>query len=381
MMTALCCTSASRSLLLYVLGWAEMRLRQRPIRAAELLNSAVQEARFRGDVTLAARALSHLAMVYAWSGRFTEARATLEQLGDPDRDDSPWWAYAGGSAAVAAGYVAYWADDLQRAEREASRTIRSGASATAFAGIARMLLAFTAASTKDPHACRRASLEVRDIPDRVLQGVSWPAFRLTSQAMLAEALGQRDRALAIAAHFEQADDLPLVTVMLAGIVRRAGDPMRALKMLRRLTRFDRISYVRVATLATAAIAQHRLGNVELAHDLCEQALEVAAREQIHRPFCDGDVAMRQLLTAHVAWGTKHEELIVTCLAPRQVSGPLELLSPRERAVFDQLRSTKTSTEIAAYLGVSMNTIKTHQRSIYRKLGVTSRREAVQLVSS
>jgi LuxR family maltose regulon positive regulatory protein len=34
-------------------------------------------------------------------------------------------------------------------------------------------------------------------------------------------------------------------------------------------------------------------------------------------------------------------------------------------------------EIAETLGVSINTVKTHQRSIYRKLSVSTRREAVR----
>ncbi|MDY6999617.1 MAG: helix-turn-helix transcriptional regulator [Actinomycetota bacterium] len=43
-----------------------------------------------------------------------------------------------------------------------------------------------------------------------------------------------------------------------------------------------------------------------------------------------------------------------------------------------MRTPMTTGEIAAKLSVSVNTLKTHQRSIYRKLRVRNRREAVGL---
>ena len=39
---------------------------------------------------------------------------------------------------------------------------------------------------------------------------------------------------------------------------------------------------------------------------------------------------------------------------------------------------RTAEEIAASLYLSVNTVKTHLRGIYRKLGVRNRREAVML---
>jgi LuxR family maltose regulon positive regulatory protein len=42
-----------------------------------------------------------------------------------------------------------------------------------------------------------------------------------------------------------------------------------------------------------------------------------------------------------------------------------------------MRSMMTAADIAKGLFVSVNTVKTHQRSIYRKLGVVSRREALR----
>jgi LuxR family maltose regulon positive regulatory protein len=52
------------------------------------------------------------------------------------------------------------------------------------------------------------------------------------------------------------------------------------------------------------------------------------------------------------------------------------LSERELAVLTMLPSLLPLVDIAADLTVSVNTVKSHVRSIYAKLGVSSRREAV-----
>jgi LuxR family maltose regulon positive regulatory protein len=52
------------------------------------------------------------------------------------------------------------------------------------------------------------------------------------------------------------------------------------------------------------------------------------------------------------------------------------LTAREEAVLRLLPSGLSAREIGSELGISRDTIKTHTKSIYRKLGVSSRREAV-----
>ena len=52
------------------------------------------------------------------------------------------------------------------------------------------------------------------------------------------------------------------------------------------------------------------------------------------------------------------------------------LSPAEKRVLRQLSSHRTLGEIAEHLYVSRSTIKTHVASIYAKLGVSTRSEAV-----
>jgi LuxR family maltose regulon positive regulatory protein len=55
----------------------------------------------------------------------------------------------------------------------------------------------------------------------------------------------------------------------------------------------------------------------------------------------------------------------------------EPLTNRERDVLRSLPRHLTNDEIARDLFVSVNTVKSHLRSIYRKLGVTSRAQAVR----
>jgi LuxR family transcriptional regulator, maltose regulon positive regulatory protein len=54
------------------------------------------------------------------------------------------------------------------------------------------------------------------------------------------------------------------------------------------------------------------------------------------------------------------------------------ISEREREVLRYLPTMLTAGEIAAELYVSVNTIKAHTRSIYAKLGVSRRQDAVVL---
>ena len=52
------------------------------------------------------------------------------------------------------------------------------------------------------------------------------------------------------------------------------------------------------------------------------------------------------------------------------------LTARERRLLRALSGPLTLREIGQELGVSLNTIRTHRRNIYAKLGVASRQEAV-----
>jgi DNA-binding NarL/FixJ family response regulator len=66
----------------------------------------------------------------------------------------------------------------------------------------------------------------------------------------------------------------------------------------------------------------------------------------------------------------------TDFAPEPL-GP-ELLTPREADVLEHLQAGRSNAEIALALSVSVETVRTHRRNIYRKLGVRTRRELASL---
>ena len=58
----------------------------------------------------------------------------------------------------------------------------------------------------------------------------------------------------------------------------------------------------------------------------------------------------------------------------RLSATASLLTPRESEVLPLLREGRSNAQIALALSMGVETVRTHARSIYRKLGVSSRRE-------
>ena len=86
-----------------------------------------------------------------------------------------------------------------------------------------------------------------------------------------------------------------------------------------------------------------------------------------------DVQGRDVLNAiHLASRGLH---VLPHAKPASTAGLLpDVLTPREADVLDQLQLGRSNGEIAAALCVSIETVRTHTRAVFRKLGVHSRRE-------
>lgn len=56
----------------------------------------------------------------------------------------------------------------------------------------------------------------------------------------------------------------------------------------------------------------------------------------------------------------------------------DLLTPREADVLELLQQGESNAQIALSLSIGIETVRTHARNIYRKLGISSRRELARL---
>lgn len=147
-----------------------------------------------------------------------------------------------------------------------------------------------------------------------------------------------------------------------------------------LTLHDQIS-----ALVTAAIAHRRLSQPEQAAEQLDRALALADPHDAYRAFLDGGPAARSALTVLIRPASRGAALAARILQrfdicparpgepPATASVPL---TSSELAVLRFLPSHMTNQEIAEALFLSINTVKTHLRSVYRKLGVTTRRQAI-----
>jgi LuxR family maltose regulon positive regulatory protein len=115
-----------------------------------------------------------------------------------------------------------------------------------------------------------------------------------------------------------------------------------------------------------------------AHAAVTTALRLAGPRGMVRPFVEVGRPVRALLATGLGRFGYEEAFATRVLAviPPDSPGPVDLLSEREHEVLAELPSLRTASEIAEGLFVSTNTVKSHLRNIYRKLGAQTRREAI-----
>ncbi|MFC0100955.1 LuxR C-terminal-related transcriptional regulator [Micromonospora marina] len=208
------------------------------------------------------------------------------------------------------------------------------------------------------------------------------------EAQVRAAVGDVDGARTL---LDAAGDGPAPALAAARLRLRAGDVRAAERELPDWTASGAADWplpVRLgAGLLDAALADAS-GDARRAGRLLEEVLALAEPDGFRRVFTRADPGVRDLLAARLDSGTAYwatvSELVrgvdaqpVAAAADDPARTLDEPLTERELTILRYLQSILSNVEIAAELSLSVNTVKTHVRNIYRKLDATRRRDAVR----
>jgi LuxR family transcriptional regulator, maltose regulon positive regulatory protein len=237
----------------------------------------------------------------------------------------------------------------------------------------------------------RAPVAVQIIT-RARSGWPVPAW-LDRQLSLAEsractAAGDVQAALTAAGRADGTSPEAMVT--LAHAWAAAGDAESARRVLDPVLAVDEQMPDRVrvpALLVDARLGYSGDGGARARRSLAA-ALHLAEREQLKLPFLTEQSWLAPVLSRDPELADSYRRLFAPAPGREQALAPVtaadeapvlvvEPLTEREREVLVHLSGMLSTAEVASEMYISVNTVKTHLRSIYRKLAATHRNEAVR----
>jgi LuxR family maltose regulon positive regulatory protein len=332
-----------------------------------------------------------LADIRITQGRLGEALRTYEQALLASRQDGT---VLRGTADMYVGLsqLALERDDLDAATRH----LLHGQELGEQAGLPqhpyrrRVAMARVRLAQGDPHG----ALELLDEAQQLYVGDFFPNVRpvpaltarlLTAQGELGAALGwAREQSLSVDDEVSYIHEFEHVT--LARLVAAQGRTSDAAGLLQRLLAAaeagERTGSV-IEILVLQALTHHAGGDTPAALVALDRALTLAEPEGYVRVFVGEGAPMLALLGAvakqRVSW-TYVRRLVDAfgeSTPATRAQGLVDPLSDRELQVLRLLGTDLDGPAIARELVVSLNTLRTHTRNIYTKLGVNSRRAAVR----
>ena len=373
--------------------------------AADMLIRADGDAEEVINPHIIALALGHLGEIQALQGHLTEAKRTFERAIQRGRKFSPYSSAFWGLASIGLGNLALEQNDLAEAEAQLKTGLELGklwhvweCLLPGCIGQARIHAVYgewEEAFANLDELVALASLNLHTVQ---------PAVE-ANRAFLALRRGDLERSGYWAATFDLHSSVPYPlqweqNALIAGRIwvaeRKLADAEALFKEL----------------LSTATTLGHGKTIIELhmlqalwaaqqdqAGQACQailQALKLAAPGGYVRLFVDEGEPLRTLLEAclpsiHDSAVLEYSGLLLGAFSKPVRSRPspvpqviqadqsklIEPLSERELEVLKLLRSELSGPEIAQQLFVSLNTLRTHTKSIFNKLGVNNRRAAVR----
>jgi LuxR family maltose regulon positive regulatory protein len=354
------------------------------------LEQGLEEARRISIPMLELHALAHRALLSVFRSMEPVEQRAMQAIELARKHGWEETAPAAAAAYVALGGETVWRGRLEEAEswlELAERVLGHDTQPTAAMLYAtRGLLAFA----RGRHAEAAAAYRDAERMERLLVMPHIFAARVqTLKLRMLVRVGETEQVeRALAEMDEEVRETSQMRVVLAALRLARDDPEAAVDVLAPLLDDSTpvmASIWEIEALLLEAIARDMLRDPGAASRAFERALDVAEPGGLLLPFLLYPTA--ELLQRQTRLRTTHASLIAEILnllsghtpaARPEDAAPLqEPLSKSELRVLRYLPTNLPAPEIAAELFVSLNTIRTHLRNVYAKLGVHSRADAVK----
>jgi LuxR family maltose regulon positive regulatory protein len=334
--------------------------------------------------------LEQLALAHAYRGRLQEAAdvaGEAVQLAGRQGQEPPHHSFAG---TVALAWVAgeRWAVATAwrhlRAAEAAADTSDEPLATVAVALVRARLLG----GRGEPRAAARVLSDLR-----ASRGGATPAWLeqeiILTGARLSVAMGRPAEALAAVETLKDPASAQTALVTAAALVAR-GDTRRGSDLvLPVVDRPDLPAPLLIEAWLVLAVAASERGEASTVRESLGRALALAAPDAHRRAFHEAGFRLRHLLRSDAGLAASYRSLDAGAAPPKspprtgrpqpEADAPIvvDALSVRELQVLRYLAAMLGTEEIADTMYLSVNTVKTHVRSILRKLAVSRRNEAVR----
>ncbi len=372
---------SARACAILLLGWSKMRLRQSR-EAVVLLSEAILRCKAEGLDDLAGRAQASLTFSRAFNGDFAGALAGASAARSGG-DDRTWRRADGAVEAFTEGWVNFWSGNSDLAVAGLREAVAYGGALTSFEPLARVWLVHAALARGIPSEIADAEGVLKLVPEETIQGLPWRHYKLIARAGICLYRGELDKAVRLLDEGVAINAfIPAVRVLAAEFYWSCGHPEQALAQVEQALQAP--GYLRASGLVLSALCARSSGDVAGAGRLLEEALGFGVALAVTRPFQFNDQAMAALLAEHSERGSRYDDFLAEQVAWHIRRRPVRThqpLSAREREILGFLATRMSADEICGALFVSRNTLKTHLKSIYRKLGVDNRRDACRVTQA
>ncbi|MBB2941294.1 LuxR family maltose regulon positive regulatory protein [Actinoplanes lutulentus] len=336
--------------------------------------------------------LAQLALIEAYRGRLSRAEHTARQALDLAAEAGMGRTERPGVAEVALAWVALERYDIEAADRHlraAQPLCGPDSGAPAMLGYA--VVRARRLHTRGELRAAVNTLRAAEVAAAEMTAPRWLTREvLLGQARLLIAGGHPDHAAELLGRCPETSS-PDVAVVHAALAMRRGDTRNAYDLAR--TTADAVGVpapVALDAWLLLAVVAAQGEDASGAREALRRALRVAGAENQRRPVHQAWGQLRRLLRDDERLAVQFGALGVTPV-PSQAGASaavadaepvvVEALSKRELDVLRGMAAMLPTEEIAATLYVSVNTVKTHVRSILRKLSASRRNEAVRRARS